>query len=100
MLDGFPSLPHLLRMFIKSALYFFQNIFMFPTSNAAFFTVGALILNGATLADLGKVAMHGSALFLVGVTMGQVLARWADVNILCRNIPEVIPVKLTLSPVV
>jgi len=57
MFDGFPSLPHFLGMFIKLALHFFQNIFMFPTSHATFLAKDEhmnLLLDGLRKAGMSE----------------------------------------------
>ena len=56
MLDRFPALAHLLRVFIKALLNSLKDVLFLPTPDAPFLARGALIFDRATAAHIGSVA--------------------------------------------
>ncbi len=70
---------------------------MLPAANPAFLARGALILDGAVLADIGPVAAQGQSLFLVCVVVDQALASWAKIDIVCGHIDKVLLSKPALG---
>ena len=56
MFDSLAPQPHFLRVFVKASLDSFEDLFVFPSPDPAFFTCRTLELDGAVLALVGPVA--------------------------------------------
>ncbi len=56
MFDRFSALAHLVRMGVEARLHLFKKMFMLPAGDAALLAGGALIPDGAGLADICPVA--------------------------------------------
>jgi hypothetical protein len=49
MFNRFTPLAHFLRVFVEASLDSFENVFVFPSPDPAFFTCRTLDLDGAVL---------------------------------------------------
>ena len=67
MLDRLAPLAHLLRMFVEPPLDGLKNLFVLPARDPMLLACGALVLDGAVLADIGPVTAQGPPLFHVRV---------------------------------
>src|SRR5262249_22671100 len=79
------TLAHRLRVLIESLLHGFEHVFAFPSCNPAFATCRAARFEGTARTCRCPIATQRLALFLVGVPVGQLLTRWAAVDILWRQ---------------
>ena len=67
MLNRFAPLAHLLRMLVEPLLDGLKKMLVLPAGDTALLARGALILNGASLAGRGPVAVQGQSIFHICV---------------------------------
>src|SRR5208282_6501249 len=90
MLDRLPSLPHLLRVLIESALHHLDDVLMLPSLDPSLLALGAALLDGAVPAGVGHVAVHDQAFFLGRVGVGEPFVGRTNVNVLLSDVAEVL----------
>src|SRR5437588_10420435 len=90
MLDHLTALAHCLRVLIETLLHSFERVFVLPWLEAPLRSLGTLRFERAARACRRPIAAQRLAVLLVRITIGQLLARRAAVDILRRQIDEVL----------
>ena len=83
-------LAHPLRVLVEPPLDRLKNMLMLPALNPSFPARGAAVLDGAAQACVGPVTSQGQPLLLVRVSVRQSLTGRADVDVVLRDIAEVL----------
>jgi hypothetical protein len=90
MLDRLAPLAHLLRMLVEPALYCLENMLMLPTADPTLLARGAAVLDGAALANIGRVAVQNQSIFLGCEGLGEPFTGRTNVNVLLHEVAEVL----------
>src|SRR6266516_2257584 len=90
MLDRLTALAHCLRVLIETLLHSFEQVFVLPSRDAPLRSLGTLRFERAARACRRPIAAQRLAVLLVRITIGQLLARRAAVDILHPQIDEVL----------
>ncbi len=87
MLDGFAALTHLLGMLVEPLLDGLEDMLVLPAGDPALLARGATMLDRASLAGVGPVAMQGQPVLLVREVVDQARAGRAPIGVRpCRLI--------------
>src|SRR5262249_26388704 len=90
MLGCLAPLAHRLRVLIETLLHGLEHVLVLPSLNAPVRSARALSLERTLRACCGPIMTQRPATLLVRITIGQLLARWAAVDIFRRQIGEVL----------
>src|SRR5207244_6515468 len=90
MLDRLTALAHCLRVLIETLLHSFEQVFVLPSRDAPLWSLGTLRFERAARACRRPIAAQRLAVLLVRITIGQLLARRAAVDILRRSLNKVL----------
>ena len=95
MLDCLTALAHRLRVLVEPPLRGFEHVLVFPPRDAALLSGRATILDRAAAACVGRIAMQLLPMFLGSERVLEFLARRAAIDILFRQIDEVLLAEAT-----
>src|SRR3954470_13308633 len=90
MLDCLTALAHRLWVLVEPPLHGFEHVLMLPPGDAALLSRRATILDRATAARVGRIAAQLLPMFLGSEGIFEFLARRAAIDILLRQIDEVL----------
>src|SRR6202040_1153652 len=90
MLDRLAALAHRLRLLIETLLHGFEHVLVFPSRDAPLRSLRTLRFERAARACRRPIAVQRLAVLLVCITIGQLLARRAAIDILRQQIDEVL----------
>ena len=90
MLDRLATLAHCLRIGIETLLHGFEHVLVLPSLNTPLIRFRALRLEWAVAARPCPIMAQRSAALLVRVAIGQLLTRRTAIDILGRQIDEVL----------
>ena len=90
MLDGLSPPAQHLRVFVETAFDGLDEMLVFPSRDPALGARGTAVLDGAVPAGAGPVAPQGQPLPHSGVVIDHAFSGRTDVDIVFRQVPEVI----------
>src|SRR4051812_41160151 len=90
MLDRLATLAHRLRIVVETLLHGFEDMLVLPSLNTPLGVLRTLSLEWAVPARRRPIVAQSPAVLLVRVTIGQLLARRTTIDILRRQIGEVL----------
>ncbi len=90
MLERLAANAHRLRILVEAALCSFEHMFVLPSGNPALLARGALALDGAGAAGVGRVAMQLLPVLDGGERVLQPLSCRAAIDVLVGQIDEVL----------
>src|SRR4029078_9035238 len=85
------------RVLVEPVLHRLKNVLVLPSGDPSFLAGGAVAFYGAVLTGIGPVAAQDQSIFLVRVTVGELLTGRTDVNVLLRHVAEVLLAKTSFS---
>src|SRR3954453_6590633 len=94
-LDRLAALAHRLRVLVKPPLHGFEHVLVFPPRDAALLSGRATTLDRAAAACAGRIAMQLLPMFLGSEGILEFLTGRAAIDILLRQIDEVLLAKAT-----
>src|SRR5258708_39551211 len=97
MLNRFAPLAHSLRVLIEPLLHCLDDVLVFPPRDPALYGGRAAALNRAGPAGIGPVAAQPESVFDVGVVVPQPLTGRTAIDVLLRQIDEVLLAKPALG---
>ena len=85
-------------MVIETCLHSLKHGLVFPTCDPALLTCRALALERARLTVVRPIAAQCLAVLYVRIVIGQPLTSWTNINIVGRDIDEVLLAETALPP--
>src|SRR5207237_10361730 len=95
MLDRLAPLAHFLRVLVESPLNGFEKVFMLPSGDSPLLAGGAVLLDGAAPAGVGRVAAQDQSVFFGREGVGEPLSHRTNVNGLLDEVAEVVLAEAT-----
>src|SRR5262245_22549964 len=96
MLGCLAPLAHRLRVLIETLLHGLEHVLVLPSGDAPLGAGRTLRFERAARACGRPISTQRLAILLIRVTIGQLLARWAAIGILLRQIEEVVVAESSL----
>src|ERR1700736_6637933 len=90
MFDCLAAHAHRLWIRIKTLLHGFEQVLVLPSADAPLWPARTGCFERAARARRRPIAAQHFAVFLIGITIGQLLPRWTTIDILRRHIDKVL----------
>src|SRR5580700_3919877 len=90
MFDCLSAHAHRLWIHIKTLLHGFEQVLVLPSRDPALRARRATRFEGAARTRRRPISAQHFAVFLIGITIGQLFSRWTAIDILRRYIDKVL----------
>src|SRR5512141_2678252 len=90
MFDRLAPRAHGLRILVEPLLHSLDHMLVFPPCDPSLLAGCAVVFDGAALADIGPIVAQLQPVFDIGVMVPEPFSGWATIDVLLRQIDEVL----------